>query len=132
MIDTALRRALMDSQGVFDLVADRIAAGGQIPQGDLYPAISFFCVTDQELRTLDNRPVGLNPSRWQFDCWANSQVQVVTLAKKVKDALQGIEATLEGTYIASALHALTTDQPEPEPNLFHRLVQFDVMYREVS
>lgn len=77
------------------LVEKRIYPGNELPQGDKYPAVSFFLIDATEDEALDG-PDGLFDARVQFTVLASDQDAAIAVRRALMDLLDGYQGTVEG------------------------------------
>lgn len=87
-IRQALKNWLLATPGVTALVGQRIYPN-KLPQGSIYPQITFFKVSDPKVRQLSG-PSGLSYPRLQIDCWAKSLDAAKDVAEAVRISNGGI------------------------------------------
>ncbi len=105
---------LRASSAVLALVANRIYRHGKAPQGVVKPYVTWFLVVGTPDNTLSETPA-VDRCTVQIDCWSESDTQVETLAKAVRDAVEPF------AYIT----AFPVDDQEAATNLYRIAIQLD-------
>ena len=135
ILESALRSILVANANVSALVGTGVAARiyplDDIPQGGQYPAITYAHVAEENVYTLILETPGYVKVRMEYHIWGNSYLQMRELLKKVKQALQGFRGTQDTIEIYSVVCITSEDLPEPEPGLYHGLVEFYIEHKEV-
>lgn len=135
ILESALRSILVANANVSALVgagaAARIYPLDDLPQGCEYPAISYAHVSEDNVYTLALDVPGYVKVRMEYHIWGASYLKMRELLKKVKQALQGFRGTQDTIEIYSVVCITSEDLPEPEPGLYHGLVEFYVEHKEV-
>lgn len=94
-MEEALVAHLLASAGLSSLVDDRVHLGKR-PQGFGLPAVVLHRISGAEGVTLDG-PDGLGEARIQVDCWAGGWLAAKEVARAVKAAVSGLNATVGDT-----------------------------------
>lgn len=133
VIETALRTALINDAAVAAIVARRVHPRDGVPQGVVYPYISFFNVSTLFGTTLDRSVSRLRDSIYQLDLWGYDDVELRDLREKVLDAISGLHGGTNAVQIDMIQPTQAADvEEDDEPGLYHCLVEFRIVYRRAA
>jgi len=122
MIPTALYTALA-------VLVDGRAYPMKLPERAVFPAITYFQVSNTEGNTMDGYDKTIE-GRWQISCWAENYGAAKALAEQVKVAIRGFSGSLTQIVKKSYL-ANETDLYEPDVGLYHIPVDFFFLTQEL-
>lgn len=125
-IEEALRDYLKKYSGLVALVDDRVYRD-HLPEQSVYPAVSFFLVSDDRMH---DAPIAR--PRYQLDCWGKSPGEAAAVATQVRHALQRYKGTMEGVPVIQGVFENETDLGrDPDEPVYHRTVDIKITYRGV-
>lgn len=105
---------LQAAPAVVAIVGQNIGRHGSMPQDITAPYITWFVVADQPHDTLSEAPES-DFNAVQIDCWSETDAQVATLARAVRDALDA----------AGHLNRVVVDLREPDTKLYRVGIEAD-------
>ncbi len=104
MIETALFTHLRGTQGVFDIVGNRIYPQKLDQKPKEIPAVVYGMVSNIHMIAHGARGSGLATPRFQFACWASTYIGAKRLAEQVRLSLQGFKGTMGNEETVRAVH----------------------------
>ena len=122
MIPTALYTALA-------VLVDGRAYPMKLPERAVFPAITYFQVSNTEGNTMDGYDKTIE-GRWQISCWAETYGAAKALAEQVKVAIRAFSGSLTQIVKKSYL-ANETDLYEPDVKLYNIPVDFFFLTQEL-
>lgn len=131
-MEEALVNFMLADAGLAALVSTRINWQTR-PQGNALPSISLHRVSGVRDYAMEG-PTGLVESRVQVDCWGETYVSALDVARAVRDLLSGIRQTtggieLQGVFISGERHDYEKDGNAAEA--FHRVsMDFQIWHSE--
>lgn len=126
--DGAVYSQLAATSAVTDLVSTRIYRA-QLPQAPTYPAISYFLVSADRIYEHDGA-AGMNESRVQIDCWAETAEGARALGEAVRAALEAVTGTWGSDTIQHSFLDNEQHVYDDEIGLHHRSLDFLVGFLE--
>lgn len=115
--------------GLIALVpATRIYPGVR-PQGSILPAVSYFKVTNRHLYRHRGAGGWAEP-RFQIDVWASTYASAKRVAEQVRLGMNAFTGTFSGVEVGRSEAANETDLYEPETQIHHIALDFDVTHKE--
>ena len=121
-------------QGNADVAALAVNGGGwlaTLPKGQTLPSWTYQVISAIPALTLTT-VTGLQPSRWQIDCYGMEAADVVNLSKAINGALHGFRGTLadpDNTYVDSAFRSdLHDPEYDPASRTWRRVIEFEIHY----
>jgi len=123
MIELAIKNILLARNAIIALVSNRIYYS-ILPQKPIYPAISFFRVSNFRQHNID-----ISSLRFQFDCWALTYAQAVQLANEIRLALQREKGIFSGFSIIQGVYLNEQYFYESDTKLHHIAVDMKIIYR---
>lgn len=130
MIETALFTHLVATQGLFDLVANRIypAKLDQIPQE--LPAVVYGMISNNHVIAHGARGSGLAMPRFQFSCWAKTYIGAKLVVEQVRQALQGFTGLMGDEETIRAIHPAGGTDNYVEGTDLHRVdIDFEIWHK---
>jgi len=109
--EEAVRTILTDDANVAAQISTRMYPA-RLPQGVTLPAIVYQRVSAMRLNDLSG-PSGFARPRVQLDLWASTYSGVKTLARVVRQALDGYSGVVDGFGVADAIIDSELDLYEP-------------------
>lgn len=128
-IDYEVRAYLLSKTAITDLIETRIYPL-HLPQSPQFPAITFQVVGTTGINTLD-APMSLIGTTIQIDSWANTHIDVKSLAGAVRAILNGYQGLLSTKKAQDIVYKNEVDLRDPETNKF-RVVQFYEVWHTIS
>ena len=130
MIETAIFTHLRRTQGVFDIVGNRIYPQ-KLPQDAQLPAVVYMMVSSLHVIAHGARGSGLATPRFQFSCLASTYPGAKLLAEQVRLALQGFQGTMGNEETVRAVHPLgDTDLYIFQTNSHRVDMDFEIWHKE--
>ena len=122
MIPTALYTALA-------VLVDGRAYPMKLPERAVFPAITYFQVSNAEGNTMDGYDKTIE-GRWQISCWAETYGAAKALAEQVKVAIRAFSGSITQIVKKSYL-ANEADLYEPDVKLYNIPVDFFFLTQEL-
>jgi hypothetical protein len=123
LIDEALRARLVAVAGVSSRVYP-----AKLPQAPTLPAVTYQRVTGNRVHSTQG-PSGLANPRYQVDVWARTYVEMLTVAKAVRQGLDGYQGEAGAWF--SPLCVNDFDFYEPGVDLHRRTLDFSIWHQEI-
>ena len=104
----------------------------KLPQDPTVPAMTYQWVSGQRAHAADGA-VGLASPRVQFDCWAQTYLEVEAMLEALRKRLDGFQGTVgssPGSWIQGAFFETERDDYDDEVRLYRRSADFFVWYEE--
>jgi hypothetical protein len=101
-----------------------------LPQDVELPAIRYQRITTPRALTLDQTNSGLAMSTFQFDVYAETYDDIVTITEDIHSAFDGYTGLLDDTKVYAILPDGERDDYEPELKLFRKILDFMIYYEE--
>jgi len=125
-IETGLRTHLIADSPVTALVVARIYPL-KLPNKPTYPALTYEVISDIPYRRLEGDDAR-EKIRVRVDCWAETYVGSVDLARKVRTAVADFSGLMGATPVSSAKFESWTDIFEDVPEVYRRVVDFMITH----
>lgn len=125
--ESDLHAALTSEATISALIGSRLYPLTLV-QGAASPAIVYQRVSDQSEEDLDGA-VRLEGVRIQFDIYASTYPETITVRGALQDFLQGYKGTMGSTRIESCHYLDDSDSHEPEMQLFRSSIDFEIWYQ---
>jgi len=122
-IEQAIKTFLLTKTAITNIVSQRIYYS-TLPQTPVYPAISFFRISNIRQHDLDVGSV-----YYQFDIWSLKYIQSVELSNEIRLALQREKSVMSGIPIIQGVFLNEQDFYENDTKLFHVALDFKIIYR---
>ena len=100
-----------------------------LPQDPTVPAITFQWISGQRAHAADGA-VGLASPRVQFDCWAETYLDVEATFEALRKRLDGFQGAAGTSRIQGAFFETERDSYDDKVRLYGRSVDFFVWYEE--
>lgn len=130
-LETALFDYLSGDGGVAALVGDRIYPM-RLPEGAHIPAISWHRVDANRTYTFDpfEETDAWVQARVQFNCWAYTPEESMTIGEAVLMALSGFDGDMSGQLIGSSFAVNEFDTYEGTTKFHRRILDFLISYED--
>ena len=125
IIEQAIKIFLLTKTEITDLTTVNRINYSVLPQGPIYPWITFFRYSNPISNDID-----LVHTYLQFDVWASTYVGAIELAAILRGVLNREKATLSGFGIKQISFENEGYMYEPDTKLHHSDVSFKVVYLE--
>jgi hypothetical protein len=124
-------RTLALSPAVRLIIEDRMT-WGELPQGRVRPMVALWNTTDLPDYQLSG-PSGLQHVFLQIDCWAIALAESLSVARAIKERLDGFSGTIGGTTFQGVFFVGRRNSKEPiagsPSQAYHRItLDLDVWY----
>lgn len=126
--ETTIFSRLSGFAGLSSLVSSRIYPN-TLPQNPTLPALTFRRVSTVPFSAMSN-DTGVTRCRLQVDVWARKYSDLDAVGDQVRQALQRWRNTGAGTEVLSSFYLNAVDLYEPENEIHHRAMDFEIDYRE--
>lgn len=126
-VEADLYTRLSGFAGLSALVGTRIYPQ-TIPQASAMPAVSYHRVSTVRTSAMGS-DVTIARARFQVDVWTQDFDSTKAVARQVQAALQRYRGTAT-VEILACFFLNEVDLYEPEPEIFHQALDFEVNYRE--
>lgn len=123
MIEEAVRKKLLASQDLRNLVGDRIYVL-KLPQNPTYPAVTFFKASNPRHHDLD-----IAYPRFQFDVWAASYEAAKNVADEIRKALQREKGDWSGIKVIQGVYLNEIDLYEDDTKIYHIVSDYKIIYK---
>lgn len=115
------------------LVGDRVRPG-ELKQSETLPAVTYELVNKEGWHSLQGGTTHAR-SRVQFNCYGRTKIASVTVARAIKDSLDGFRGTLGSVFIDSCMldnEYDTKDPPESGSAEWRqrRVIDFTIVHSE--
>lgn len=127
-IEDAIYGKLNADANVTAIVGNRIFPI-KMPDRTAMPAISYARVTGPRVESFQGSSTLAHPL-YQIDCWAKTHRQMIDLAAKVRNSLQGFQGTVASVKIQGILFENDMDLYEEDTETYHRALDFRIWYDE--
>jgi hypothetical protein len=108
-----------------DALIDSRVHRHRIPPDPTFPLIVYRRVSTRELHAS-----GYVEPRWQFDCWAETDTSADSVAKALRDALEGFHGAMGSTHVhAMVLNRI--DDYDEDAGRWRVILDARLMYRDV-
>ena len=128
-LEETLFSRLSGFAGITALVPAARITPNTLPQGTTYPAISYRRVTTLPYTAM-GADTGVTRARVQVDIWGKNYSVLDSVGEQVRAALQRWRHTSPGTEVLSSFYVNAVDLYEPENEIHHRAMDFEIDYRE--
>lgn len=127
-LEAGLHAYLTADPAVAALVVTRVTPS-IVPQNSVFPAISYFRVTGQRVRSLDG-PAGRGKPLMQIDLWAESYAETKALADAVRRALDGYAGPMGAVQVDAVSLNNEQDVYEDAPELYRVIQDYMISHQE--
>jgi len=124
-IEQATKVFLLTKVNLTNIVGTRIEYG-ELPQGPVYPYLTFFRVTNTSQHDIDVGAV-----IFQFDSWATTYIGAVELAIEIKKALQREKSVMSGITVIQGVYRNENYTFEQDTLLHHIATDMEIFYKEI-
>ena len=101
----------------------------KLPQDPTVPAMTFQWISGQRAHAADGA-VGLASPRVQFDCWAETYLEVESVFEALRKRLDGFRGTAGASRVQGAFFETERDDYEDEARLYRRSADFFIWHEE--
>ena len=101
----------------------------KLPQDPTVPAMTFQWISGQRAHAADGA-VGLASPRVQFDCWAETYLEVEAVFEALRKRLDGFRGTAGASRVQGAFFETERDDYEDEARLYRRSADFFIWHEE--
>ena len=136
-LEESLHEQLLHSSPIGAIVGARIWHGRLPPNsfapGLTQPALTYWRVSSNRLRTEDPKIVGNRRSRFQLDCWAKADIDVWDLCNAVRRELEGFRGDLGGSGgipVSAITFENCRDMFEPKTGIHHVPMDFFIFHAQ--
>lgn len=131
VLETALKSYLGADGPIVALVGDRIYPN-RLKEGATLPAIAYHRISANRLYTHDSfeNTDAWTTARVQFNCWAKTANEAMTVGEAVLAALSGYDGDMGGELIGSVMAANEIDDYEGATKLHRRILDFFISYED--
>jgi hypothetical protein len=102
----------------------------RLTQGVTLPAVKFFRVSSPRMTTHDEDNTGLVMSNWQFDLYADSFDDIVSVSEQLHEALDGYKGLMGTVSVGMVLPTGERDFERPEIGAYRREFDYAISYEE--
>jgi len=120
-MEEAIIQRLLGTAGVSAIVGTRVFPGS-VPQASSLPAIVINTISGGP-QYADDGEIGLDETRIQIDCWAETYSAAKLLGRQVRASLSAFVGTVDGVVFPYILLDVIRDMREPGAN------QSEYLYR---
>jgi hypothetical protein len=130
-IEEALQTTIRANASVLSALGGPFMWYVSAPSGQPQPYITFFMVSpDNSARTFCHERAGEH--RYQFDIWANSEIQALTVGNALVNMLRFYHGSMDGVTVDWIRpFGVIVSRDDTDDALYHGIVEIDVRFLEV-
>lgn len=128
MIESALWQFLVSNPGVYALVGNRIGPM-KLPRNPKFPEVTYQVISSSRPYVHEGA-AGLTTKVVQYDVWAKSYQECKSVAKALREALEGYRGTMDGVTVYAVFLLSQLDDYDQETGIYRQTMDFEVSYKE--